>query len=43
MPDNPNPWGNRGKKPSELDELIQQGIKKLFGIRFHFLQLGQLQ
>lgn len=34
MPDNPNPWGNnRGKKPSELDELIQQGLKKLFGMK----------
>ncbi len=33
MPDNPNPWGNRGKKPNELDELIQQGLKKLFGMK----------
>jgi len=28
-----NPWGNRGKKPSELDEIIQQGLKKIFNIR----------
>ncbi len=33
MSDNNNPWGNRGKKPSELDELIQQGLKKLFGMK----------
>ncbi len=33
MPDNPNPWGNRGKKPSELDDIIQQGLKKLFGMK----------
>ncbi|MBU2514463.1 FtsH protease activity modulator HflK [bacterium] len=33
MPDNPNPWGNKGKKPNELDELIQQGLKKLFGMK----------
>lgn len=33
MPDNPNPWDNRGKKPSELDEMIQQGLKKLFGMK----------
>lgn len=33
MPDNLNPWGNRGKKPSELDELIQQGLKKIFGMK----------
>ncbi len=33
MPDDMNPWGNRGKKPSELDELIQQGLKKLFNIK----------
>ena len=33
MPDNQNPWGNRGKKPSELDEIIQQGLKKLFGMK----------
>ncbi len=33
MPDNPNPWGNKGRKPSELDELIQQGLKKLFGMK----------
>ena len=33
MPDNLNPWGNKGKKPSELDELIQQGLKKLFGMK----------
>ncbi len=29
MPDDNNPWGNRGKKTSELDDLIQDGIKKL--------------
>jgi membrane protease subunit HflK len=29
MPDNNNPWGNRGRKPSDLDDLIQDGIKKL--------------
>lgn len=28
-----NPWGNRNKKPSELDELIQQGLKKIFNIK----------
>jgi len=33
MPDDKNPWENRGKKPSELDELIQQGLKKLFNIK----------
>jgi modulator of FtsH protease HflK len=33
MPDNPNPWGDKGRKPSELDELIQQGLKKLFGMK----------
>lgn len=33
MPDNLNPWGNKGKKPNELDELIQQGLKKLFGFK----------
>jgi membrane protease subunit HflK len=33
MSENHNPWGNRGKKPSELDELIQQGLKKLFGMK----------
>ncbi len=33
MSDNMNPWGNRGKKPSELDEIIQQGLKKIFGVK----------
>lgn len=33
MPDNLNPWGNRGKKPNELDEIIQKGFKKLFGMK----------
>lgn len=33
MSDNMNPWGNRNKKPSELDELIQQGLKKIFNIK----------
>ncbi|MBU3914149.1 FtsH protease activity modulator HflK [bacterium] len=33
MSDNNNPWNNQGKKPSELDELIQQGLKKLFGMK----------
>jgi len=33
MSDNMNPWGNRNKKPSELDELIQQGLKKIFGYK----------
>ncbi len=31
MSDNMNPWDNRGKKPTELEEMIQQGFKKLFG------------
>ena len=31
MSDDKNPWGNRGKKPTDLDEIIQQGLKKLFG------------
>jgi len=29
MSDGNNPWGNRGKKPSGLDDLIQDGIKKI--------------
>ena len=33
MSDNMNPWGDRNKKPSELDELIQQGLKKIFNIK----------
>lgn len=33
MSDDRNPWGNKGRKPSELDEIIQQGLKKLFGDR----------
>ena len=33
MSDNMNPWGNRDKKPSELDEIIQQGLKKIFNIK----------
>jgi len=33
MSDNMNPWGNRNKRPSELDELIQQGLKKIFKIK----------
>lgn len=31
MSDNQNPWDNRGKKPTELEDMIQQGLKKLFG------------
>jgi len=31
MSDNNNPWGNRGNKPSDLDDIIQQGIKKIIG------------
>lgn len=31
MPDNNNPWGNRGTKPLNLDEIIQKGLKKIFG------------
>lgn len=30
MSDN-NPWDNRGKKPTEIEDMIQQGLKKLFG------------
>ncbi len=33
MSDNKNPWGNGNKKPSELDELIQQGLRKLFNVK----------
>ena len=33
MSDNMNPWGNRDKKPSELDEIIQKGLKKIFNIK----------
>lgn len=33
MSDNMNPWGNRNKKPSEIDELIQQGLKKIFNMK----------
>jgi modulator of FtsH protease HflK len=33
MSENMNPWGNRGKKPSELDEIIQQGLKKIFNLK----------
>ncbi len=31
MSDNMNPWDNRGKRPNELEDMIQQGLKKLFG------------
>ena len=31
MADPNNPWGNRGKKPNDFDELIQKGMKALFG------------
>ncbi len=31
MPDDRNPWGNQGQKPSELDEIIQEGLKRIFG------------
>ncbi len=33
MPENHIPWGTRGKKTSDLDDLIQQGLKKLFGMK----------
>jgi len=33
MSDNMNPWGNRDKEPSELDEIIQRGLKKIFNIK----------
>lgn len=29
MSDNMNPWGDRGKKPADLDDLVQQGVKKM--------------
>lgn len=32
MPEHQNPWNNQGKKPGELEELIQQGLKKIFNL-----------
>ena len=33
MADNMNPWDNRGKRPTELEDMIQQIIKKIFGAK----------